>query len=233
MPRALLFGILFGSIAWGGTIDVTAASQVTLPYGDSLLFYIGSNYASHAPGDSPYPGQVAVWLGGLPADGPTAAIPGTSAVYTPGILFSGTLESADGAIAVPLFDANAARLGLPEGSLVAGPGYRSGGSYTGPISLLTATAALSSPGAAELVSSGEAVLHIRNLGGAITFGYPGSSMTSAFSASLISPDGALSVGAIPKKVVLQQSPEPGTAGLLVLGLGLLGRRAFARITHHL
>ena len=225
MRRLLIFGILVTSIASAGTIDITAGSQVTLHYNNSLLFYISSDYALHAPSDSPYPGQVAMLLGGLPADGPVAPVPGTSTVYTPGVLFSGTLESADGSIAIPLFDSNAARLGLQAGDMVLGPGWRSGGSYSGPISMLTATVTLSSLEAAALFSSGEAVVRLRNLGGDITFGYPGSSITSAFSASLISPDGTWSVGAMPMSVELRQNPEPGTIGLLAIGLGIIGWRA--------
>ena len=225
MRRSLILGIFVTSIASAGTIDLTAGSQVTLHYDNSLLFYIRSNYALHAPSDSPYPGQIAMLLGGLPVDGPVALVPGTSAVYTTGVLFSGTLESADGSIVIPLFDSNAARLGLPAGDMVLGPGWRSGGSYTGPISMLTATATLSSPEAAALFSSGEAVLHLRNLSGDITFGYPGSSITGAFSASLISPDGTWSVGAMPMSVELRQNPEPGTIGLLVIGLGIICWRA--------
>ena len=80
------------------SIVVTGDSQVTLQPGGSLLFYISSDYASHAPAGSPYPGEIDIVLGGLPQSGPVASIPGTSAVYTPGVVFSGTLESLNGAI---------------------------------------------------------------------------------------------------------------------------------------
>jgi len=201
---------------------------VTLQPGGSLLFYISSDYASHAPAGSPYPGEIDILLGGLPLSGPVASISGTSAVYTPGVVFSGTLESLNGAISIPLFDPDAARLGLPAGDLVLGTGERSGGSYSGPISDLTATVAISSPEAAELFASGEVVLDIRDLSGSVTFGYPGSTIGSAFSASLISPDGALSVGSMSPKIVFAQAPEPGTIGLLIIGLTIVSRRAMRR-----
>jgi len=207
---------------------VTGDSQVTLQPGSSLLFYIDSNYAAHAPAGSPYPGQIDIVLGGLPLSAPSAPIPGTSAVYTSGVVFSGTLESLDGAISIPLIDPDAARLGLPAGDLVLGTGARSGGSYSGPISALTATAAISSPEAAALFASGEVVLDIRDLAGSFTFGYPGTPIGSALSASLISSGGALSVGAVAPNVVFAPAPEPGTIGLLLVGLAIVGRRAIGR-----
>ena len=230
ITRAAIFASFVSSCLplRASTVVVTGDSQVTLQPGGSLLFYISSDYAAHAPAGSPYPGQIDIVLGGLPESGSPAPIPGTSAVYTPGVVFSGTLESLNGAISIPLIDPDAARLGLPAGDLVLGTGERSGGSYSGPISDLTATAAISSPEAAALFASGEVVLDLRDLSGSFTFGYPGSTIGSAFSASFISPDGALSVGAMSPNVVLAQAPEPGTIGLLIIGLTIVSRRAMRR-----
>jgi hypothetical protein len=233
MTQAVIIAISFAALLplHAATVDVTGASQVAVPYDSSLLFDVMSDYAAHAPLDSPYPGQVSMVLGGLPVGQPLAPIPGTSSVYNQGILFSGTLESLDGSIVIPLFDSNAARLGLPAGEMVLGPGYRSGGSYSGPISLLSASATLSPSEAAALFCSGEAVLRLRNLGADITFGYSETPITGAFSASLIGSDGSLSVGAVPVRAVLDPCPEPGTIALFAIGLAIIGQRSlrpFAR-----
>ena len=215
-----------------GNIDVTGDSQVTLQDNDSLLIGLGVwNYASLASGAglaSPYPAEISFTLGGLPVDLPTAAIPGTSASYTPGMLFSASLESTDGSISIPLFDSDAALLGLPDGDLVLGAGFRSGGSYSGPVSVLSATVALNSAQTAELFSAAELesgseafVIRLLDVGDDITFGYSGSPITTALSASLSSADGTLSVGAVPLQVELQDCPEPGTIGLFLMGLAAI------------
>lgn len=229
MNRYLLFGLFFVALGplSAGTIDVTANSLVTLHHGGSLIFEAGAwNYGPQAASyglTSLYPGEISIMLGGLPVAGPVAPIPGTSSVYTTGALFSGTLESLDGSIVIPLVDPNAARLGLPNGDLLLGPGSRSGGSYTGPTSILLASAVVSSAEAAALFASDTFVLRIRDLGGDITFGFPGAPITSALSASLISPGGTLSVGAIPLRAQMP-TPEPATAALLLIGLAVIAGR---------
>jgi hypothetical protein len=233
MKLSAIFALLGVSLVplRAGNIDVTADSQVTLQDSDSLTIGLGVwNYASEALGAglaSPYPTEISFTLGSLPVDLPTAAIPGTSASYTPGMLFSATLESVDGSVSMPLFDPNAALLGLPDGDLVLGTGFRSGGAYSGPISVLTASVTLSSAEAAELFSptdlepwSEAFVIRLVNVGDDLTFGYSGSPITSALSASLSSADGTLSVGAVPLQVELQDCPEPGTIGLLLIGLAV-------------
>ncbi len=221
--RFAIFSIFFATLPLAaGTIDVFPDSFVSMHAGDSLAIQAGSsNYAFNAARygiSSPYPGQVSLMIGGLPASGPMAAVPGTSMVYTTGILFSGTLESLDGSIVIPLVDPSAQRLGLPAGDLVLEPSYRSGGTYTGPTSVLTGSAAISSPEAAALFGSGEFLLRIRDLSGGTTFGFAGSPIAGALSVSLSSVDGGFSVGAVPQQVNLQQTPEPGTLALPLLGL---------------
>jgi hypothetical protein len=223
--RFLLLALLLAPIATASTLNVTNDSQVTLDTNDSLLFYISSDHSSCSHG-STYPGEIEMLLGGMPLGGPVASIPGTSGVYMPGILFSGTLESQDGSISIPLTDSDATRLGLPAGDMLLTPGSRSGGSYSGPIDLLSADVTISSQEAAALFSSGEAVIDLHNIGADITFGYPGSPIASDFTASLISPDGSQSVGARVMKVecIHTNTPEPGTIGLLIIGLTIIGTR---------
>jgi len=155
-----------------------------------------------------------------------ASLPGTSGVYMPGILFTGTIESQNGSVSITLADPDAARLGLPTGDMLLTPGSRSGGSYSGPIDLLSAGVTISSQESAALFSSGEAVIELHNVGAGITFGYPGSSLGNDFTASLISSNGAQSVGAqvLQVECVRTNAPEPGTIGLLIIGLTILAAR---------
>jgi hypothetical protein len=213
----LLAALLLASIApaTATTLDVTNNSQVTLGTNASLLFYISSSALSSAPG------EIEILLGGMPLGGPVASIPGTSGVYLPGILFSGTLESLNGSISIPFIDSDARRLDLPPGDMLLTPGSRSGGSYSGPIDLLSAEATINSTEAA-LLASGEVVIDLTNAGAPITFGYSGSSIATAFSASVFT--GSESMGAQVDRVECSNAPEPGTIGLLIIGLTLICTR---------
>ncbi len=217
--RYIFVALLLASIAMASTLNVTNDSQVTLGTNDSLILDISS--------DAPtYPGEIEMILGSMPLGGPVASIPGTSGVYMPGILFTGTIESQNGAISIPLTDPNAGRLGLPTGDMLLTPGSRNGGSYSGPIDLLSADVTLSPAESAALFSSGEAVIDLQNMGTPITFGYPGSSIASDFTASLTSPDGSQSEGArvLRAECIHADAPEPGTIGLLLIGLTILAAR---------
>jgi len=203
------------------TVDVTNNSQVTVGANDDLLIYISSASFSSGNGAG-YPGGIEMLLGGMPLGGPVADIPGTSGVYMPGILFSGTLESQNGAISIPLTDSDATRLGLPSGDMLLTPGSRSGGSYSGPIDLLSGVVTIGSQEAAALFGSGEVVIDLHNAGAPVTFGYSGSTIASDFSASLSI--GSESLGAQVSRVECSNAPEPGTIGLLIIGLTLICTR---------
>lgn len=227
--RFLLAAILLVpvSLATASTLDVTNNSLVTLQTSDSLLFYIsGESFCDHQSND---PGGIQMILGSMPLGGPVSPISGTSGVYIPGILFSGAIESQNRSISIPLTDPDAARLGLPAGDLLLTPGSRHGGSYSGPIDLLSAEITLT-PALSAALFSGEAVIDLHNMGAGITFGYPGTSISSDFTASLISPDGHQSMGARIMRVACVQNnvPEPGTMGLLILGLTIIGTRLVRR-----
>src|ERR1019366_1228150 len=105
----LLVALVLASIApaTASTINVTNDSLVTLQTNDSLLFYISDN--SSGGHGSTYPGEIEMLLGAMPLGGPVSSIPGTSGVYMPGILFTGTLESQDGSISIPLTDRKSTR----------------------------------------------------------------------------------------------------------------------------
>jgi len=209
----LLFAILLAPIApaMASTLDVTTDSMVTLGTGDSLIFTLSA---------SQYPGEIEMLLGGMPIGGPVQSIPGTSGVYMPGILLTGTLESLNGSVSIPFTDPNAVRLDLPTGDMLLTPGSQSGGSYSGPIDLISGEVAVSSQEAAQLFASDEFVIDVQNEGSPITFGYAGSTIAGDFTASLISPDGSQSMGARVMDVECVRAPEPGTIGLLLIGLAM-------------
>lgn len=215
---------IFGAAAAASTIDETNTSQVTLQTGDSLIFTLSSSVFSSG-GNLQYPGEMEMVLGSMPLGGPVESLPGTSSVYIPGILFTGVVQSANGAVSIPLDDPAAARLGLPTGDMLLTPGAVSDGSYSGPIDLLSADITLTTPEAAALFSSGDIEIELQNSGAPITFGYSGSPLSTDFEASLITEDGSESEGVRVMGIQCIHTPEPGTIGLLLIGLGLIGRRA--------
>ena len=174
----LLLAVLMLTVAAGATtIDVTYTPQVTLQTGDSLLFTLSAELASCGH-PSQYPGEIEMILGSMPLGGPTESIPNTSSVYIPGILFTGAIESQNGAVSIPLDDPDTARVGLPTGDLLLTPGSRSGGSYSGPIDMLSAEVTLTTQQAAALFSSGDVEIDLQNIGAPITFGYPNSPIST-------------------------------------------------------
>jgi hypothetical protein len=230
MSKYLLAVLLLFSIipVKASLIDVTTLSQVTLQTNDSLIFTLSTDYAScHQSG---YPAEIEILLGSMPLGGPVDAIPGTSSVYVPGILFAATLESQDGAVSIPLTDSDATRLGLPTGDVLLTPGSVSGGSYSGPIDLISAGVTISSPQAAELFGESDLTIDIRNMGGPITFGYPSSIIAADFTATLVTAGGSQSEGArvLEAQCRSANAPEPGTIGLLLIGLTVMARRSRGR-----
>jgi hypothetical protein len=225
--RFSLLAALLVSIApaMAAIINVTADSQVTLGTNDSLIFTLSTDYANCSRGYQ-YPSEIEMLLGSLPLGGPVAPIPGTSSVYMPGILFTGAIESENGGISIPLTDPDAARVGLPTGDILLTPGSRSGGSYSGAIDLLSADAALSSAESAALFASGDFTIDLHNIGAPIAFGFPGTLIGADFTASLIGANGSQSVGAdvIQVECVHTNAPEPGTIGLLIIGISIVVTR---------
>jgi hypothetical protein len=219
-----LMALLCASIlpATAGIVNVTNNSQVTVDTGDTLVFYISSD-SSEGHGSN-YPGEIEMLLGGMPLGGPVSSIPGTSGVYMTGFLFDGTLESQNGSVSSALTDPDATHLGLPNGDMLLTPGSRSGGSYSGPIDLVSAEVTIGSQQDAGLFGSGEFQIDIKNIGANYTFGYPGASIGSDSSASLFNQDCSQSVGAQVMKVELVGTPEPSTIGLLIIGLTVIGTR---------
>jgi len=215
--QLLLVSILISSIpAVASTIIVTENSTVTLSAGDSLLFSISASNVHNVSG-------IEMVLGGLPSDARVSPIPGTSGVYVSGILFTGTIESANGSISIPLIDPDATRLGLPGGDLLLTLAGYSSGSYSGGIDLLSASATITTEQASALFSSGEAIIDLHEIRGTYTFGYPGSTLANDFSATLSNCSGTESWGARVMGVnAMTPTPEPGTWNLILIGVTMIG-----------
>jgi hypothetical protein len=145
------------SVLHAGTIQLAPASQLTVDFA--------------IPGFSPgNPGALSPTtiglelVGTVPLGTPTAQIPGSSQNYYSGILLNASLKSLDGAVSLPLFDADAWRLGLATGNLVAeSTGVDADGN---PTAVIFAEVAVSL-NASEAIfgTSGEAEFVIQNLGG--------------------------------------------------------------------
>ena len=224
LARVLLPLFFLAAISPAAIIDPTNTYQVTVTSGGGLVIDVSSDsrYWSHTY----YPTEVELLLGSLPLDGPVAPIPGTSGVYLQGYLFAGDMESLDGSVSIPLFNPAAARLGLPTGDLLLTPGSVSGGTYSGPVDLLTAEVSLTPSEISAIFSQSEFVIDLQNIGAPVTFGYPGTPITQDFETALITNDGG-SIGAHALSINALGAPEPGTVGFVIIGLTILGTR-FAR-----
>jgi hypothetical protein len=100
--------------------DITDKNLAPVPQRAEMLATVGvSAYGRENPSYPPYPTQLRVSIIGLGmSDRKIMPIPGTTMEYYPGFLFEGRLESLDGSISVRFRDNFAARLKLPDGSLI-------------------------------------------------------------------------------------------------------------------
>jgi hypothetical protein len=172
------------------------------------------------------PTTISLELAGFaPPGSAIAPIPGSTQNYYSGILLQGSLQSTDGTISVPLFDADSWRLGLPTGDLVADAGFGGGASvYADVIVSLNTSEAI-------FGTSGQAEFTIKNLGAAFTIGLgPGYSLSNAILAPLSSDNGAvqtagylMSTETFGSAVHSAQTPvpEPAAIGIAAVGGTLL------------
>jgi hypothetical protein len=111
-----------------GTIQLAPASQLTVDFAMP-------GFNPNNPG-ALFPTTIGLELvGTVPGGSTTVNIPGSSQSYYSGILLNASLKSLDGTVSLPLFDADAWRLGLATGNLVAeSTGVDSAGNDT-PLSL--------------------------------------------------------------------------------------------------
>jgi len=141
--------------------------------------------------------------------------------------------SRDGSVSVPLYDPNAAQLGLPPGTLLVTPGtFLTGSGFSQDVAVIAASVQLDDATAAALFGGNlgsyndAAWFQLRNVGEGLTVGLgPGYSVRNAISEQV--GDGERTVSGVTGHVILE-NPEPATYALLggaLVVLGLLRRRA--------
>ncbi len=222
--------------AAAGRIDITDESTAWVHHNAYLEVRFGVwNYGVH--NSDPYPTQVGLQvLGQIQSWFTEAAIPATSDNYYQGMLFQGWLESLDGSVSVPLYDANAERLGLPLGFLLLTPGsFQAGGNDPQQVAVMTATANMTSQISAALFGANvgtyndAAVFRLKNVGAGFTVGVGGDyTVRNSVSAPGVSGgEGTVMVAGIPGQVTID-NPEPATWAMLAGALAVFGGFAVRR-----
>jgi hypothetical protein len=167
-------------------------------------------------------------VGPSPSGSTLSPIPGSTAQYYSGILLKGWIQSLDGSVSSALFDANASRLGLPKGSLVAEALYGGG-------TMIDAEAYLSQNLAESLFgTSGQAEFLIQNLGANLTIGLgDGYSINNAVIEPMLTAGYLQTAGATQQIQVAAAVPEPALWGAVALTFLILfatrKQSVFARI----
>lgn len=221
MKSAALIGLLCAVPVFGGRIDVSDASQVTLRTGQTLevVFSVGvlpSEIGFRALGPA------------LQASG-TEPLPGTSGSYYGSFLFAAGMDALDGSAGVALFDPAAFRLGLDPGAalLLAGTASLSGSERD----VAVVSAAAWGPSAAISGANLTARAWLRNLGPDVVLGLgSGYTMRSAVSIpGVLGADGTQTAGLVSSVLVYDPdlalrataNPEPATLALIPAALVLL------------
>ena len=235
---ALAAGLFLPEASLATSINVSSQSSALLSPGAEMIVDFGMwTYQANNPGYSPDPTSLRFDALGPQMAAPLSGIPGTSGQYYSRYPVTGYLESLDGSVVTPLIDANAQRLGLPDGSLLFVPGSFMSAGGVQQIAVLSASVTLSrilaeslfGDGASASWTAGAKIVLINN-GPAVMFGLGnGYSMRSAFLEPELSGDGpattsgvtlavAMSVASAGETTVTESIQEPGTAGLLFWGL---------------
>jgi hypothetical protein len=152
-------------------------------------------------------------VGPTPAGSTLSPIPGSTTQYYSGILLKGWIESLDGSVTSPLFDANASRLGLPSGSLVAEALYGTG-------TMIDGEAFLSQNLAESLFgTSGQGVFLIQNLGKSVMIGLgDGYALSNAVLEPITTAGYLQTSGANQQIQVSVPAPEPALGALVAASL---------------
>jgi hypothetical protein len=237
LPRSLFYYCLLTVIA-AIFVQPIVADTIQLPHGAELTIEFAM------PGFNPvlpgalFPTTIGLELAGPVPDGSkTAPIPGSSKIYYTGFLFEGSLRSLDGSVSLPLFDADAWRLGLASGSLIASDSLDANGNRTAIVSAEVAV----SLNASEAIFGpmGQAAFVIQNDGGDFTIGLgPGFSLSNAILAPLTASNGDVQSAGYLQNVSMssaagapaeQSVPEPAAFEVAILGgLALLWMRCRLR-----
>jgi hypothetical protein len=202
------------------------AATIDLSHGAALTVdFAMPGFNANNPG-ALFPTSIGLELvGSVPAGSATATIPGSSANYYSGILMQAYLESSDGSVKLPLFDADSWRLGLSTGSLVADVT----GSNTAVIFAQVAVSLNQSE--AIFGSAGQAQFVIQNLGGDFTIGLgPNYSLSNAILAPLSSSNGSIQTAGYLESMQMTPAavnssslptPEPAAFGVAAAGGAIL------------
>ncbi len=128
LPSARKRGFLLQSLKYccllaaavGLHSGVMRADIITLSPGSSLTVdFSMPGFDPSNPG-ALFPTTIGLELvGTVPSGSTTSSIPGSTQTYFSGIMLQASLKSMDGTVSLPLFDADAWRLGLSTGTLVA------------------------------------------------------------------------------------------------------------------
>jgi len=202
-PAFLLAAPLFAAI-----IDVTNAPTAYVHPGAAVVVEFDlRSYAPASYGESSYPAEIRFSILGpeLPS---SATVAGSSAQYVPGFLFQGWLESLDGSYSLPLADAGAERLGLPQGTLLVSPGTAVVSGAQMPVSVIDGFVYLDPAVAGAL--SGAARIRLINRGEGFTIGLgDGLSVRNSVWTTSLSSGGALTAGGTTRSIEVV-NPEPAT-----------------------
>src|SRR5277367_1920692 len=162
--RTLIYYCLLVA-TFGSRISALRADTIHLAHGAELTVdFAMPGFNPSNPG-APLPTTIGLDIvGSVPSGSTTGQIPGSSQDYYSGILLQASVESTDGSVSLPLFDADSWRLGLATGTLVA--------DSTGSDRFMASALVAVSLNASEAIfgTTGQAQFVIQNLGGAITIG---------------------------------------------------------------
>lgn len=220
-----------------GRIDVGDQTFAWVQPGARVEIQFGVwSYGWNNPGYSPYPTQLGLEIIGQLPSSPAALVPDSTAAYFPGFLFTGWLESLDGTVAVPLYDPNADRLGLPIGTLLLAPGTFAAGGSPLDVAVLAAFVAMPQSTSESLFGpnigsrTNAARIRLDNIGDGFTLGIgPGYTVRNSVSEPGVAGLGPVQTAGATGQVVVS-NPEPSTwltlAGAIAL-LGFLRRRRAA------
>jgi hypothetical protein len=184
--RSLIYCCLLAA-TFGSPISALRADTIQLAHGAELTVdFAIPGYNASDPG-ALLPTTIGLDIvGSVPTGSTTEQIPGSSQDYYSGILLQASVESTDGLVSLPLFDADSWRLGMATGTLVA--------DSTGSDRFMASAQVAVSLNASEAIfgTTGQAQFVIQNLGSAITIGLgPGYSLSNAILAPLTANNGSV------------------------------------------
>jgi hypothetical protein len=193
-----LLPLFFGLVpVFAATIDVSTTETAVLAHDDTLLFAISaSNYGPYADrlAAPSWPEDIFISLLTAPLDS-TAQ-------------FSAALLSANRQNRLPFGD-----------PLQLAATWFSGERYQGPASIVYGFEHLTDAQSRAFFGSSAAFLELRNLGPDVVLGLPGYTLSQDLNVSLLG--GNLTVGAKRLSVPSSDTPEPGSAALLIAAGSLL------------